>query len=135
LDSGEFLKDRNNCKIGCKLAEKILSNKHPIEELFDSSYQNIVFLKEKDTIPVAGIECANHGHVGLAGSRGNIQAYSKTYEQAVIGHTHSSQIHEGIVTVGTNSLLELTYTNTLMNWSHANAIIFPNSSIQLILMD
>ena len=136
LDSGDFLKDKDNCTIGCKLAAKILNNQNPIAEMIDSSYQNIAFLSEKDTIqPVPGIECANHGHIGIAGSRGNINAYNKTYEQAVIGHTHSSKIQEGTVTVGTNSLLELTYTNTIMDWSHANAIIFPNSSIQLVLMD
>lgn len=136
LDSGDFLKDKVNCKIGCEMAARLLNNKNPIAELIDTSYQNIIFLSEKDTIqPVIGIECANHGHVGIAGSRGNINAYNKTYEQAVIGHTHSSKIQEGTVTVGTNSLLELTYTNTIMDWSHANAIIFPNSSIQLILMD
>lgn len=136
LDSGDFLKDKDNCKIGCEMAAKLLNDQNPIASLFDSSYQNIKFLREKDTYqPVVGIECANHGHIGIAGSRGNINAYNKTYEQAVIGHTHSSKIQEGTVTVGTNSLLELTYTNTIMDWSHANAIIFLNSSIQLVLMD
>ena len=134
LDSGDFLRDKNNCKIGCKLASKLLEDKNPLEEMI--SNKNIIFLLEKDSIqPIPGIECANHGHVGIAGSQGNINAYNKTYEQAVIGHTHSSKIQEGVVTVGTNSKLELSYTNTIMNWSHANAIIFPNSTIQLLLMD
>jgi len=136
LNTGEFVNsnDKETYKIGCSMASKIIDGKNPIAEMIP--YKNIEFLKESSTLqPVPGIECANHGHIGIAGSRGNINAYNKTYEQAVIGHTHSSKIQEGTVTVGTNSLLELTYTNTIMDWSHANAIIFPNSSIQLVLMD
>ena len=134
LDSGEFLKDKDNCKIGCELASILLQKENPISKMIDNN--NVIFLSERDSIqPVKGIECANHGHIGIAGSHGNINTYNKTYEQAVIGHSHSSKIHESTVTVGTNSKLELSYTNTIMNWSHANAIIFPNSTIQLVLMD
>lgn len=138
LNTGEFAKakDKETYKLGCEMASKIIDGRNPISEMIPTSYHNIGFLKERDSYqPIPGIECGNHGHIGLAGSRGNTNAYNKTYEQAVIGHTHSSKIQEGTVTVGTNSMLELSYTNTLMDWSHANAIIFANSTIQLVFMD
>lgn len=134
LNSGKYIYDTNNAIIGHEMWAKMARGKHPYADMIKST--NVIFLKENDSMqPVIGIECAVHGHKGIAGAKGSTNSFVKTFNKSVTGHTHSSKIFESNVTVGTNSLYELTYTGKIMNWSHANALIFANSTIQLVFAD
>lgn len=134
LNSGKYLTDQPNAIIGHEMWAKIARGKHPYRDMI--SCDNIIFLKQNDTLqPISGIECANHGHIGVAGSRGSSNSFTKTYTLSITGHTHSSKISEDNVIVGTNSLYELPYTGPIMDWSHANAVVYENSSIQLVFAD
>lgn len=134
LNEGEFVNGNPaNRVIGCELFANIAQGK-PIfsEELFN---KNIKFLDPETSWEVEGYEIAKHGDIGIAGARGNTNAYVKTYNKSITGHTHSPKIKESGVVVGTLSKLKLSYNKTsISNWAHANCVLYKNGTFQLIFV-
>lgn len=131
LNDGLFVKDVDNAEIGCKLFLQMLHNK-PILNM-DTMPKNITFMTEFDELEVEGVDLSNHGHIGIAGSRGNPKTYTRICDKAITGHTHSPKIEGSVVVVGTNSKMKLTYTSNISNWAFGNAIVHENGTIQLLL--
>ena len=91
-------------------------------------------MTEFDELEIKGVDLSNHGHVGVAGSRGNPKTYTRICDKAVTAHTHSPKIEGSVVVVGTNSRLKLNYTSNISNWAFANAVIHENGTIQLLMI-
>ena len=133
LNEGEFVKSNPaNRIIGCELFANIAKGK----DIFDGKFnKNISMLKPGESLKIKGFEVGKHGDNGIAGAKGNVNAYIKSYDKSVTGHTHSPKIKETGVVVGTLSELELSYNKTsISNWAHANCIIYPNETFQLIFV-
>ena len=131
LDNGEFIKDKYNAVLGCKMFINYTEHNCPFLDYV--KHDRLITLTEDDNLVINGVSLSNHGHSGIAGSRGNVKSYNKTYTRSIIGHTHSPQIYENTYVVGTNSKLNLNYTSKLSNWAMANAIVHKNGTIQLVL--
>lgn len=134
LNEGEFVKGNPaNRVIGCELFAN-LANNTPI---FPSSMfaSNVKFLDPGVSLEIEGYEVAKHGDSGIAGAKGNTNAYVKAYDKSITGHTHSPKIKESGVVVGTLSKLQLTYNKTsISNWAHANCVLYKNGTYQLIFV-
>lgn len=129
LNDGLFVKDINNAAMGCKLFLKLLSNQPVLDNIPD----NLQFMTEFDELEVEGVDLSNHGHIGIAGSRGNPKTYTRICDRAITGHTHSPALSGSVVVVGTNSGMRLSYTSNISNWAFGNAVVYPNGTIQLLL--
>lgn len=134
LNEGEFVKaDPANRVIGCELFANIANGLDPIPST--AFVENIKLLPICKSVVINGYEVGKHGDIGIAGARGNTNAYVKTYNKSITGHTHSPKIKESGVVVGTLSKLKLSYNkNSISNWAHANCILFKNSTFQLIFI-
>lgn len=133
LNTGEFVKgDKENRVIGCKLFSHLAEGVNPIERMTSS---NVKFLPIDAYVEELGYIVSKHGDGGISGARGNPNAYVKTYNKSITGHTHSPKIRESGVVVGTLSRLNLPYTrNNIHNWAQANCVIYPNGSFQLLFV-
>jgi hypothetical protein len=131
IDEGNFIKDYNNNVLGAKFFIIYKENKNPIEEYMNLT--NIIFLKNQESYKIEGIEVGNHGHYGANGGKGSVKTYSNFYSKSIIGHSHSPSLWHETYQVGTNSEMNLPYTNGASGWAHCNAVIFKGGYIQLIL--
>ena len=132
LETGEFVKDKHNAVIGAKLfidyvsGNNIFANKLP---------KNVEFLQKNKSFKVCGYELSEHGDCGISGASGSPNAYNKTFENCIVGHTHSPRLIENTVYVGTLSKLIVNYNQKGMtNWANCNAIIHENNTTQLIFL-
>ena len=129
LNDGLFVKDIDNAEAGCKLFLNFLHN----EPVIETGLKNVKFMSEFDELLIKGVDLSNHGHIGIAGSRGNPKTYTRISDKAITGHTHSPRIEGSVVVVGTNSHLKLNYTSNISNWAFGNAVVYENGTIQLLL--
>jgi hypothetical protein len=96
---------------------------------------NITFGHKHKPETWAQIEVSQHGHIGQNGSRGSTALFGKSGQAMVTGHTHSPAIRGKAFTVGVTASLDQFYNRGgLSGWNHANAIIMPNSTVQLITL-
>ena len=133
LNTGEFVKgDPANRVIGCELFANIASGKDVFHKKFA---KNVSMLPVGKSMKINDFEVGKHGDAGIAGARGNVNAYVKTYNKSITGHTHSPKIKESGVVVGTLSKLQLSYNkNSISNWAQANCIVYKNGSFQLLFV-
>jgi hypothetical protein len=81
----------------------------------------------------SGVEMSQHGHKGTNGSMGSTALFGKASIPMVTGHTHSPAISGECFTVGVSASLKQGYNRGgLSSWDHANVVITPNGSRQLI---
>ncbi len=96
------------------------------------SSDNTVFLKRDQSLVVGNVELGFHGDVGPNGARGSIQNMSKIGTKAIIGHSHSPGIYEGVYQVGTSSQLDMGYNSGPSSWLTTHAIVYPDGKRTLI---
>lgn len=126
-----FWRLNRNYELACELQlYRLKTGKHPIIKLLElESYHNVEFVSEKDKHYVGKV-LVKHGHEGY---RQGFIASSKIYNYFVQGHLHSPAVFRNSVMVGLTSKLDQGYNDSCSsNWGHANAIIHPDSSIQLL---
>ena len=133
LNNGEFVKGNPvNRIIGCELFANIANGK---DIFYNKFAKNVSMLPIGKSMKIHEFEVAKHGDAGIAGARGNINSYIKTYDKSITGHTHSPKIKESGIIVGTLSKLKLSYNkNSISNWAQANCIVYKNGSFQLLFV-
>lgn len=95
--------------------------------------KNFTFFRENASFKVRGVELAQHGHKGSNGSRGSAMQFKRLNLKMISGHTHSPQIYENGMIVGTNTNLEQGYTiGGASSWMHADGILYPNGTYSLL---
>lgn len=97
------------------------------------------FLKEDESYVVCkdaggGIELGMHGHLGPNGLRGSPAALARMGRKAVVGHSHSAGIHDGVYVAGTSSNLDLGYNRGPSSWTHSHVIVYRNGKRAVITM-
>ena len=95
----------------------------------------VTCLTEDSSFIINNNELANHGHLGASGSRGSVMQFKRLNIKVVTAHTHSPELIDGAMCVGTQTHLQLSYTKGMGKWAHANGIIHRNGKRQLILME
>jgi hypothetical protein len=84
---------------------------------------------------ICGYTVSEHGDGGISGAVGSSNAFNKTFENCIVGHSHSPEIKEKTIYVGTLSKLIVNYNQKGMTkWAQANAIIHNNNTVQLIFI-
>ena len=132
LEDGEFVKDKQNAIIGAELFIKYSQGKNILDGYLP---KNVEFLNKNESFEICGYELSEHGDCGISGASGSANAYNKTFENCIVGHTHSPRKIENTVYVGTLSKLILDYNQKGMtNWANCNAIIHENGTSQLIFV-
>ena len=103
--------------------------KYCAEKLFGAKLKGINFLQKSDSLVVAGVELAPHGHQGPNGARGNHRNGIRTARRQVSGHEHSPASREGYLTVGTCHRfvpMPKYARGGASGWAHTHGIVYPN---------
>lgn len=121
----------NNYAECCELqAYRLKSNNHPIIKLLDlDQMKNLSFVTEKTDLYI-GNTLVKHGHEAYRNA--NFKGFARTYNNIVIGHTHSPGVFRNAVNVGTNAKRDMSYSIGASASMAANAVIQPDSSVQLL---
>jgi hypothetical protein len=88
-----------------------------------SPADDIVPLKQNQSLIVGDIECAYHGDKGPRGARGTIKNLSQIGVKVISGHGHSPAIQDGHTRVGTMTRLTAEYVTGPNDWLNAHASI------------
>lgn len=132
LDTGEFVKDKTNARLGAELFMDYCDGKHILDQHLPKNFK---YLPKNEEFKICGFIVSEHGDAGISGANGSPNAFNKTFENCIVGHTHSCEIREKTFYVGTLSKLMVNYNQKGMTkWVHANAIIHENQTVQLILI-
>lgn len=96
---------------------------------------NITFGHKHKRENWSGVEVSQHGHKGQNGSFGSTALFGKSGLTMVTGHTHTPAIRGKAFTVGVTASLDQFYNRGgLSSWNHANAVIMPNGTVQLVTL-
>lgn len=117
-----------------KEGAKINVLKYALTDYLKTNYKNVLFYEVDASLLMAGIECANHGHVGANGSRGNPNQFVKFARPMNLGHTHSCSIKGQIYTAGISGNMEQEYNKGHSSWSHSHILTYPNGFRSIITM-
>lgn len=90
------------------------------------------FSNRREGYKIKDIEISMHGDKGPNGSRGSPNAFSRLPTKSIVGHSHSPSIRLGCYTVGTSSMLDLSYNAGASSWMQTHCIIYPNGKRQMI---
>lgn len=100
--------------------------------------EEIEFLREDESFVIlrdrGGIECGMHGHLGPNGSRGTPRGLSRLGRRANTGHTHSTEIIDGLYVAGTSTKLDVGYNRGPSSWSHSHIVTYPNGKRAIVTM-
>lgn len=132
LDTGEFVKDKTNARLGAELFIDYCDGKRILDPHLPKNFK---YLPKNEEFKICGFIVSEHGDAGISGANGSPNTFNKTFENCIVGHTHSCEIREKTFYVGTLSKLIVNYNQKGMTkWVHANAIIHENETAQLILL-
>ena len=132
LEKGEFVKDRHNSILGAKLFIKYVEGGNIFDGILP---ENVEMLSRNSEFEVNGFVLSEHGDGGISGASGNANGFNKTFENCIVGHSHSPEIKEKTIYAGTLSKLILCYNQKGMTkWAHANVIVQENNTAQLIFV-
>lgn len=101
---------------------------------------DLIFVTENESFmicqgaPGGGVECSQHGHLGVNGARGSPSAFDKTSMKMNIGHAHSAHAQGGIWRSGVCALLRLGYNSGLSTWSHSHVVTYASGKRAIITM-
>lgn len=128
----DFNKDTPNARLAAQLFIKYLDGETILTDVLP---ENFIQLEKNTSCKINGFEVNEHGDCGIAGAKGSVRSFNRGFDSLIHGHTHSPEIYEKVVVVGTLSKLKLNYNQQgLTNWAHCNCIIHHNGSFQLIFL-
>lgn len=139
IESGEYISDPTNYRLGHELALAMLNGKDPFEHAMQTrdtkgKIKNVTFLDidEDFRLTKDKVQLGAHGHLGPNGARGSAANLEKSYGNAMIGHSHSIKILRGLYQVGTSTLMDLGYNKGPSSWVQSIGILYPNGNRQLV---
>lgn len=97
------------------------------------SLRSTIFLREDEPFKICGdIECGCHGHRGISGSRGSLNAFRKMGGRYNVDHSHGAGIKDGAFQGGVLANLDMGYNVGASNWSASSIIVYPNGKRTII---
>lgn len=107
-------------------------------EADDAGLEGVDFVDENGSFVICqasgGIECGQHGHLGLNGARGSPLSFTKMATKMNTGHTHSASILDGVYTAGLSGLMDQGYNRGPGSWSHTHIVTYPSGKRSLVTM-
>lgn len=95
--------------------------------------KEVLCLDYDDSYMIGGFEVAHHGHLGTNGSRGSIEQFGKMSTKMIIGHSHSPNRINDVLSVGTSTHLREGFNKGASSWMNSHVIIHKNGTAQHIL--
>ena len=89
------------------------------------------FVSEKEMYMIGDV-VVKHGHEGLHGARVGFNTLAKVYNHYVQGHVHSAAVFRNAACAGSTADLDMDYNIGANAWIHANVLIQPDSSLQVL---
>ena len=140
LENGTYVKDPENHYLSLTLAKAYLDGLNPLKfgvdnitKFFKDFEKDRIFWYERDAeYKITSVELAQHGDLGLNGSRGSLQGAERAYGDCVIAHAHTPAILRGVYRVGTSTKLKLDYNRGPSSWVHAHCLVYENGTRQLV---
>lgn len=101
--------------------------------------KDVQFLREDESFVIVrdrggGIECGMHGHLGPNGARGTPRGLTRMGRRANTGHTHTTEIIDGLCVAGTSSQLDVGYNRGPSSWTHSHIVTYPNGKRAIVTM-
>ncbi len=96
-------------------------------------YPDMITLSDNQSFRVGLWEQATHGHIGSSGTRGSVIQFKRLSTKMITAHTHTPSRYDGVVTVGTNTLLRVGYNKGASGWAHCDAITHRNGKAQQLI--
>ena len=147
LDTADYRQDPRNAQFFLELQARCyeavalgLKNWDPfIYTMGRVAKTPVRFLREDESYVICkdaggGIECGMHGHLGPNGLRGSPVALARMGRKAIVGHSHSAGIHDGVYVAGTSSSLDMGYNRGPSSWTHSHVIVYANGKRAVITM-
>jgi len=134
--SQDWRKDIPNALSYMKCASLLLEGKAPkglIPYFINLWYPDMIVLSDNESFRISGWEQSVHGHIGANGSRGSVIQFKRLSTKMITAHTHSPSRYDGVVTVGTNTLLRVGYNRGPSSWMHCDAIVHRNGKSQQLI--
>lgn len=98
---------------------------------------DVIFLRTDESFVICGpegIECGQHGHLGINGSRGAITAYQKIGTRHNLGHSHSAAIKDGVYQAGVSATLDMGYNLGGSSWSNSHIVTYANGKRAIVTL-
>jgi hypothetical protein len=137
LENQRFFNDVLNYRISLDLAGYYLDGKYPIQEYITKKCPelkpriNWVPRTQVKRVSAKKILVSQHGDLGPNGSKSTNNNAEWSYQECVLGHSHSPSVLRSVYRVGTLAL-GLEYQKGPSSWQVVNCVIFPNGARQLI---
>lgn len=130
------LKNKLELSLYFKLGAEIISNKNLVDAYLKTigcEVEGIQYTDVNEPKEVGGYSLSLHGDKGINGSRFDSRQVSLLGVKAIVGHAHSASRSGDVLTVGTNSGINLGYNqNGLSSWSNVDVIVYSNSATHLL---
>jgi hypothetical protein len=136
LETGEFIKDVHNVKLGAELFLAMVNDNDPLEYYLNKNFKlkKQKFLKVGESYKICNVEVNTHGNRGANGSRGNIKGIEASISDAIIGHSHVYSVYRLIVSTPTVCQLQQNYNKDgTSSWLTGCCLLFSNGKKQVIL--
>jgi hypothetical protein len=94
--------------------------------------KTVKFLGLNDSLKLADVEMARHGHVGIGGSRGSPAQYAKLGVKTTTGHTHAPEIVDGSYVSGVTGSVDMGYNSLPSAWAQASTLQYADGKRAII---
>jgi hypothetical protein len=136
LNKALYAQDAINHGFALKLADAMVNDgRDPLQfavEYHGLTHRNITWLKRDEDFRVVGCQLSAHGDVGSNGARGSTVSIENAYGNSISAHSHTPEILRRAWVTGTSTHLKLSYNKGASSWLQSSAILYKNSSKQLI---
>jgi hypothetical protein len=131
LKDRRYFNDEVNFEKGHELQLALLSGHNPVDRLLGLNYIN--HLGPNDDLFIKGIQCANHGHIGVNGARGTRATVGKSASKLVTGHTHVPFEKDDHMGLGMWTEPRHGYNKGASTWLPSCGIIHADGSTQQVI--
>lgn len=132
----DWKKDIANAMEYSEYSMVLLLNQAPkglVAYIIEKEFGNKVkTLSRNDSFRINGIELAQHGDKGANGSRGSMMQFKKLATKIDVGHSHTPKRIDGVMYVGTSSILRVGYTVGASSWYNCDIICHKDGKRQQI---
>ena len=135
LRRADYADDAKNHYMGVTLAKAMLEGHNPIkfavEEYFEKTISNVVWLGRNEDYFVEGVQINSHGDKGVNGSRGSLKGMETAYGESFSGHSHTAGIFRRNWSVGTSTHLQEEYNDGASTWTNTSGLLYSDGTRSL----
>lgn len=131
-----WVNDPANADMYAKCLSYLLSNednKGLIPWFINQELPEIICLGRDQSFRPLAHQLANHGDIGVNGTKGTPLQYSRFAAKQITGHTHCPARINGLMVVGTSTKLRVGYNVGPSSWRHADVIEYNNGNATHII--